>query len=89
MFNEFESFIESLGGNTAVCIRITDNVMEPEDWGVDGLIIYNEMVVKQLKLTKGIYSMPNMRGWTTAQVVEWTHHDMTGRHPETYHEVSK
>jgi len=68
-------------------VSVTDNVLEDGDWGTDCLMVRDGKVVKQITLTKGCYTIPNMVGWTREQLVEWSQYDATGRHPENYHEV--
>ncbi|MBW2647846.1 MAG: hypothetical protein JRE23_17085 [Deltaproteobacteria bacterium] len=71
-----------------VGVRITDDVLEEEDWGIDYLIIRGGVVVRQLRCTEGSYRTPNMIGWTREQLAEWSQYDDTGQHPENYHEVT-
>jgi len=68
-------------------VRITDNVLDDDDWGVDHIILRDGKVVKQCTSTEGVYRIPNMVGWEREQIVEWSKHDDTGRHPEQYHEI--
>ena len=89
MFNEFESFVDTLNPDCVVCTRISDNVLDEEDWGIDGLTIRDGVVTEQLHLTKGAYTMEDMVGWTTQQLMEWTQYDPTGNYPEQYYEISK
>ncbi len=89
MFNEFESFVDNLKPDCVLTVRISDNVLEPEDWPIDGLTLVDGVVVGQLHLIKGAYRLPNMEGWTTQQLMEWTQYDPVGSHPEQYYEISK
>ncbi|KKL47509.1 hypothetical protein LCGC14_2334780, partial [marine sediment metagenome] len=89
MFNSFESFVDNLNSDCVVNVRISDNQLDEEDWAVDGLTISNGVVIKQLHLTKGVYTLPDMVGWTTDELIWWTQYDATGRPEEQYHEISK
>jgi hypothetical protein len=84
----FNSFVSDLKSNGLVCMRISDDVLDEENWGIDGLTIEDGVVVRQLHLSKGAYTMPDVVGWTTKQLMEWTQYDATGSHPEQYHELS-
>ncbi len=85
----YNTFIENLESDCLLCMRISDNELDEENWGVDGLTIKGGVVVKQLFLLKGVHTLPNMVGWTTDQLIEWTQYNGTGTHPEQYHEISK
>ncbi len=88
MFNDFNPFVFTLEDNCTVAIRITDDVLEPEDWGIDELVIADGIVISQKKLSNGIYTMSDMVGWTTDKLMEWSQYDSTGRHPGQFNEIS-
>jgi len=69
-------------------VRLSDNVLELEDWPVAKLTIQGNSVKKMEVVCKGAYDLPNMVGWTLADVAEWSRYDSTGYHPEEYHDVS-
>jgi hypothetical protein len=74
--------------NYVVQVRISDDVLDEEDWGVDELTIKNGVVVSQKKLSNGVYTIPDMVGWTTDKLIEWTQHcNAIGSHPEQYYEI--
>ena len=70
-----------------VLVKISDNVLESKEWGQDALVLRYGVVTRQMTLTKGTYSIPNMVGWTREQLTEWLEYDGTGNHPEEYHEI--
>ena len=84
---EFKSCVKELPTTCMIDARITDNVLEKEDWGIDQLYVENGIIRLQDNIIKGVYSMPDMLGWTSKQLMEWSHHDNTGSHPEQYHEI--
>lgn len=83
----FTPFIKSLGINCTTRVRISDNVLEEEDWSVDEIVLRNNVVISQSPLCKGAYTIPNMMGWTVSKLIEWTQYDSTGSHPENYYEI--
>ncbi len=89
MYALFESFVDNLSSDCLLCVRISDNQLDEENWAVDGLTISNGVVIKQLHLTKGVYTLPDMVSWTTDELIWWTQYDATGRPEEQYHEISK
>jgi hypothetical protein len=84
---EFKSFIDDLPATCVFDVRISDNVLEESDWGIDQVYIQDGVVMFQDTIFKGVYTIPNMIGWTSKQLMEWSRHDSTGSHPETYYEI--
>lgn len=68
-------------------VRISDNVLDPKDWGVDMLTIKEGYVVRQVNAYKGCFRMPDMLGWSLTDLHNWSSFDSTGSHPEIFHEV--
>lgn len=87
-FKEFESFVEGIQSNCVVRVRIADNMLEAEDWGVAELIIEDDLVVSQRQIQEGVYQIPEMVGWNTQQLSEWSQWDDTGHPVENYHEIA-
>ena len=83
----FDSFAASLPSLCTVDVRIVDNVMDNEDWGVDRLIINAGHVVAQDRVFGGIYAIPDMVGWSVSQLCEWSKYDNAGSFPENGHEI--
>jgi len=86
---EFESFVESINRNCVVEVRISDNVLEDEDWGIDELVIEDGVVVSQVRIKNGVYSSTGMVGWTCEQLYEWSQFENMFSHPEEFHEIRK
>ncbi len=84
---KFNVFVKELPATCMIDVRITDNVMDAEDWGIDQLYLEDSVVRFQDHVDLGIYTIPDMEGWTSEQLMEWSRHDDTGRHPENYHEI--
>lgn len=82
-FNPFVSSVD----DGIVQVRIADNMMDEKDWGIDELVIKDGEVISQRHLTKGLYTMPDMVGWTVEELIQWTHYDSTGKPVENYHEI--
>jgi len=80
--------IKSVGclDDAVVRIRISDNVLDDEDWSSDLIVFRTGIVVAQTQYNDGCYRMPNMVGWDTMKFAEWLAEDYTGQHPENYHE---
>ena len=84
----WQSFIKELLKDCMVRIRIVDDVLDEEDWGVEELTIRDEVVTAQKTISKGAYRMPNMVGWESTDVIEWAHHESPfGCHPQQWNEV--
>ena len=84
---EFESFLKSLPADCIVDIRIADDVLEEEDWGIDQLIITHGIVRYQIHCAKGVYTMPDMVGWNVGDVVTWSQYDDCNSHPSNSYQV--
>jgi len=69
--------------------RLSDNVLDPEDWPIVKLVIEGHEVVATELVNRGCYDMTGMPavGWTTQQIMKWTDYDSTGSHPENYHMI--
>jgi hypothetical protein len=76
-----------LKDNCTVQVRISDNVLEEDDWSINELVIQDGVVVSQKNIYNSVHALPDMLGWTTNEVEEWTHYDPTGAHPENYYEL--
>jgi len=84
---DFEYFVKELPNNCIVNIRISDNVLDGDDWAIHELIIQNDVVIRQHEVMPGAYEIPNKLGWTTKQLCAWSHYDNSCSHPEEYHEI--
>lgn len=69
--------------------RISDNVLEPEDWTVARLAVADGAVVFVHKEQRGVYAYDAFPavGADLDAVSAWSKYDGTGRHPENYCEV--
>jgi len=84
---EFQPFVKELPDNCIVNVRISDNVLDDEDWAIHELIIQNGVVIRQHESMYGVYDIQNKVGWTAKQLCAWSHYDGTSNHPEEYHEI--
>ncbi len=87
MYN-FKTFVKHIPDTCSIHVRISDNQLEEEDWGVSRLTIIDGVVAGQSRILDGAYWIPDMMGWTTDQLIKWSSYDATGRHPEQYNEIS-
>ncbi len=85
---DFNSFIDVLDDSCVVGVRIADDVLDVEDWGIDELTIKDKVVISQKSISNGVYTMPDMVGWDINRLIEWSCYDSTGRHPGQYNEIS-
>lgn len=69
--------------------RVSDNVLDDEDWGIVKLVIADGEVVEKEYVQHGCYENDIYIGMTVEQLVEWTRYDATGTHPEQYHELAE
>jgi hypothetical protein len=73
-------------------IRISDNVLDKEDWPIIeikfGYLRCSKelMIVNQSLIEPGVYGQ-DFLGWTVDQLAKWLSYDSTRDHPEIYHEV--
>ena len=73
--------------NAVLEARISDNVLDDEDWGIQRITLRNGVVVEQQSVMEGCYEMPSMLGWNTTMLARWAAQDYTGSHPENYYEL--
>lgn len=72
--------------------RISDNVLDEEDWPIRKLVIENERIVEhEDRPMRGLPAMgfeggPET-GWSLDQLLAWSSLDSTGKHPEVYHDL--
>jgi len=82
-----------------VKVRISDNVLDDEDWTVyelefavvkgrssTGAPITRTMVVNQRLVNQGVYG-DDIVGRDLERLALWLSYDSTGSHPEQYHEI--
>ena len=85
--SEFKSFVKELPATCMVDVRIADNVLEEKDWGIDQLYMENSVVRFHDHIDVGMYTIPDMVGWTSEKLMEWSGVYSVGHHPEQYHEL--
>lgn len=73
--------------NGLFVVRISDNVLDSGDWSMDTITIKEGVVVNQVNIHDNCYRLPDMKGWTLADLYSWLQEDYTGSHPENYHEI--
>lgn len=84
---DFQDFVENIPEDGIVGIRISDDVLESEDWGIALLRISAGIVIDQKTICEGVYELPNMIGVTTDTLQRWSCYDGTGSHPCNFHEI--
>jgi hypothetical protein len=72
--------------------RISDNVLDPEDWPVRRLLIEGEKIVDHSEMPMTglpLCSFENgpQAGWTLEQLLAWSSVDNTGTYPEVCHDL--
>lgn len=71
-------------------VRLSDNVLEKEDWPIARLMVEAGVITARERVHIGAYSwagQPDV-GWSLERLLEWSRRDYTGQHPELCHEVS-
>lgn len=73
--------------------RISDNVLDDEDWPIRKLTINQAgtvLAVEDVFVPENGYSMKGMPevGWTIEDLQRWASHDPTGQHPEVAKEFN-
>jgi len=80
--------VEEMPDNGFFAITINDDVLDPDCWPIANLIVATGIVVKQIPLyNSAVYDIPNMEGWTTQQVAEWTQIEPGNSHPQVGHNL--
>jgi sporulation protein YlmC with PRC-barrel domain len=89
--DHFQSFIDvtTMPVNGEIYARISDNVLDDEDYNVSKLTIHNSMVIAVQTVHGGCYPLgSDLIGMTTLQLAKWSEMDYTGSHPENFHELA-
>ncbi len=77
-------------GDLVYRIRISDNVLDEEDWPIREILIRDGVIVNVLDVHHGVYSWGETTptiGWDLERLCEWLDFDPTGSHPENWHEI--
>jgi hypothetical protein len=71
-------------------IRISDDVLDEENWTIDGIVVEKGKVERQTNVFPGCYTLPNMIGWSMGEVVEWTcNQGSMSTHPHNTNDIMK
>ena len=85
---KWKTFVNKLENNITVLARLSDNVLDEEDWPVHRLTFEGRICTSQIEEHKGVYNLStSFIGKSINTLMEWTQHDDTGNHPEMYHEI--
>jgi hypothetical protein len=86
---EFHNFVstEKIPSDGIVLIRVSDDVLDNEDWTVDYLLMRNGSVKEQVRVNFGVYNIPDMKGWTCGELSNWSRFENTGSHPQEFHDI--
>lgn len=60
---------------------ITDDVLDQEAWPLWVIHVVGGIIKYIIKITPGVYGIPDMVGWSRDQLIEWIQEDSTGSHP--------
>lgn len=69
--------------------RVSDDVLEPEDWAVARLTVVDGVVQAVHEESRGVYAYdacPGV-GANLDAISAWSRYDGTGHHPENFYEV--
>lgn len=88
---QFENFLdpEDLAGAEVIDVRISDNVLEEDDWTIDRFAVINGRLQHLRTVHKGIYNTARhtLEGKTLEELAQWSQWNPVGHHPETYYEA--
>ena len=86
----FQSFIDvaTMPVNGEIYARVSDNVLDDDDYTVYELNIRSSIVIGQTIVHEGCYPY-DFIGMTTLQLTDWSARDETGSHPENYYELAR
>ena len=84
----FKDSVKDLPLSGVFAVRVVDDVLDEDDWTVDLLEVSEGIVIKQTTFLQGIYIIPDMIGWNTSQIEEWSRYESPiGIHPQEWHQV--
>jgi hypothetical protein len=90
--NNWEFYVrhaEDIRDGTYV-ITINDDVLDPDCWPVHSICVVGGYVRNQIALySSQVYDVPDMMGWTTQQIAEWTQIEPGNSHPQVGHEIMR
>lgn len=85
----FSSFVSEPLFDGTYLVRVSDDVLDHEDWPVHVINIKQGIVVDQRIVQDGVYSIPAMIAWPEAKIQVWTQEDNTGSHPCIEHDIAR
>ena len=80
-------FVRQMCKLKSYLLRVSDNVLDEEDWPIFIVYIDDGKVRYQRQETTGAHPAPYMFGWPVEKIAEWLRHDDTGEYPEMYHDI--
>jgi hypothetical protein len=90
MKREWESFVtqKELNEVAVIAARISDNVLDEEDWPVHVLRFREDGVcIRQTVENEGAYIMHNFVDQNLHKLVEWSNYDLASSSEELSHEL--
>lgn len=90
MKRKWESFVvqEELNEVAVIAVRISDNILDEEDWPVHVLKFREGGICTQQTVeNKGAYAMNNFVDKDLNELVEWSNCDLTGSYGELSHDL--
>jgi len=75
--------------NGHLLCRVSDDVLEPEDWTVARLTVVDGVVRAVREESRGVYAYDAFPvvGASLDAISAWSRYDGTGHHPENFYEV--
>jgi hypothetical protein len=81
------SFLETVPEDGTYLVRVSDDVLDPEDWPIHAILIKHGVVQEQRLVQNGVYGMEDMTEWSADDVRQWACEDNTGSHPCIEHNI--
>ena len=80
---------EELPNNGFILARLSDDVLEPEDWNTYKLQMLEGVVIKAALIVKGVYNDEvNFKGFTKESLVLWQYESEPHVHPGYFQELA-
>ena len=81
--------VEELPDNGKVFARMSDDVLDDEDWNTYELTLKDGVVIDTVVKYKGVYgTVPVFDGKTKAEIVEWQCESSPAAHPGYFQELA-
>lgn len=74
VYNQYQSFVQKIPLDCVLLVRVAaEQVLDPEDYPVDKLIVKSGLVISQETIQEGVFhEVDDLRGMNTLQLSGWS-----------------